>query len=48
MLIVAIAAIIAVVGTNRSHRSRVDPVRHSLSLGQQARNLSVWLVRYSR
>jgi serine/threonine protein kinase len=48
MLIVAIAAIIAVVGTNRSHRSRVDPVRHSPSLGQQARNLSVWLVRYSR
>jgi serine/threonine protein kinase len=48
ILIVAIVAIVAIVGTDRGHRSRVDPVPHSPALGQQARNLSVWLARYSR
>jgi serine/threonine protein kinase len=47
VLIVAIAAIVAVVATDRGHRSPVDPVPHAPSLGQQARNLSVWLARYS-
>jgi hypothetical protein len=48
VLIVAIVAIVAVVAAGRGHRSRVDPVPHSPSLGQQARDLSVWLARYSR
>ena len=48
VLIVAIAAIVAIVGIDRGHRSRVDPVPHSPALGQQARDLSVWLTRYSR
>ncbi len=47
-ILLVIAAIIAVVANRGGHRSRVEPVPHSTSLGQQARDLSVWLTRYSR
>ncbi len=48
VILLAIAAIIAVVANRGGHQSPVEPVPHSASLGQQARDLSIWLARYSR
>ena len=48
VILVTAAVIAAVVATRGGRHTQVEPLPHSPSLSQQARELSVWLARYSR
>ena len=43
-----VAALAIVSTTGKDTPARIEPVPHAATPAQQARNLSVWLKRYSR